>query len=169
VEPGTADDYFATEVVRLFGLQPPDFLMPSGPGTSYYRFGLDYELDRTGRISGPHKALVAAVLMPLQDLSQLDRGRIEFWKRQSSLGASLTALAVSVVDDQEPADQPPDNSYKYKEQFLFTSCLLDGHHRVQAAAELGAPARILSLVASEFSLVKSAADLAAAVLRFSND
>jgi hypothetical protein len=163
IVPGTLDDYFATDVVRLFGLEPPEYEKPSGPGTAYYKFGLEKELERTGRTTGPHKALITAIVMPLHDLSQLNRERIEFWKRQYDAGAILTAFAVSVVDSQSPAMDPPDRTYKYEEQFLFTNCMLDGHHRIQAAAEIGAPVRILSLLSSEFSLVNDFDDLIAVV------
>jgi hypothetical protein len=160
VEPGTSNDYFATDVVRLFGKEPPDYAEPSGPRTSYYRLGMDRQLDRTGRTSGPHKALVTAVVMPLHAPAQLNRERIEYWKRHHQAGLHLTAFAVSVLDNQQPAMSPADSTYPYEEQFLLTLCLLDGHHRIQAAAELGAPVRILSLLAMDFSLVENSTDLA---------
>ena len=166
IQPEAANDYFATDVVRLFGLEPPEYKIPSGPGTAYYKFGLDYELGRTGRISGPHQALVTAVVMPLHDPSRLNRARIEYWKEQHAVGHCLTAFALSVVDNQSPAMEPPDKTYKYKEQFLFTNCLIDGHHRIQAAAELGARTRILSLVSSKFSLVSDTDDLVAVLDKY---
>jgi hypothetical protein len=167
IEPGAPDDYFATDVVRLFGLEPPDYEMPSGPWTSYYKLGSDHELARTGRLSGPHKALVTAVVMPLHDPAQLDRERVEHWKQQQKAGRNLTAFAVSVLDNQQPAMEVSDPTYPYKEQFLLTSCLLDGHHRVQAAAEAGAPLRILSLLARDSSLVESVEDLTAVLGSYS--
>lgn len=166
VEPGTPDDYFSTDVVRLFGLEPPDYEKPSGPNTTYYRLGLDHELERTTRTGRSYKALVTSVAMPLHEVAQLNRNRVEYWKQQYQVGTKLTAFAVSVVDDQSPAVEPPDSTYAFKEQFLFTNCVLDGHHRIQAAAELGAPVRILSLVAREFSLVTNADDMAAVLRRY---
>ncbi|HEX3131350.1 MAG TPA: hypothetical protein VH394_28695, partial [Thermoanaerobaculia bacterium] len=157
---------FATDVVRLFGLEAPECDEPSGPWTSYYKLGPDHELARKGRLSGPHKALVTAVVMPLHDPAQLDRGRVEHWKRQLEAGRNLTAFAVSVLDNQQPAMEVRDPTYPYAEQFLLTSCLLDGHHRVQAAAETGAPLRILSLLARDFSLA-SAEDLETVLGRYS--
>jgi len=151
IAPGSPNDYFATDVVRLFGRDDPDAREPAGPGTSYYRLGVDRHLDRTGRVPGPHQALVTAVVMPLHEPSQLNRERIEHWKRQHLAGMNLTAFAVAVLDDQQPAMDPADNTYPYEEQFLLTLCTLDGHHRIQAAAELGAPVRILSLLARDFS------------------
>jgi len=158
VEPKTSNDYFATDAVRLFGSELAHD-ESADPGVAYYRFGLDFELERTGRATGQHKALVTAVAMPLHDPSQLNRDRIEFWKRQHDAGVKLTAFAVSVVDNQSPAMDPADPNYKYEEQFLLANCILDGHHRIQAAAELGVAVRILSLVRRDLSLVKNTDDL----------
>lgn len=161
IEPGAPNDYFASDVVRLSGLEPPDYNRASSPRSPYYRFGSDFDLDRTGRTTGPHKALVTAVIMPLHDPSRLSRERVDYWLRQGDSGTPLTALAVAVIDNQQPAMSPADESYPYEEQFLFTNCLLDGHHRVQAAAESGRAVRILSLLARESSLVGRAEDIPA--------
>jgi len=164
IEPGGPADYFASDVVRLCGLEPPDYEQASGPRTPYYRLGSDSGLERTGRTTGPHNALVAAVIMPLHDPSRLSRERVNYWLRQSDAGTPLTAFAVAVIDNQQPAMSPADPSYPYEEHFLFTNCLLYGHHRVQAAAESGRAVRILSLLARESSLVERVEDISA-VLR----
>ncbi|MBX7245803.1 MAG: hypothetical protein K1X53_09905 [Candidatus Sumerlaeaceae bacterium] len=147
VEPGTVDDYFATDVTRLFGLEPPEYELPKNPQTPYYRFGTDASMDRTGRLRGPHKALITSVIMPLHNPDDLHRARVDFWRAQSDAGVPMTALAVGIIDNQAPALEPKDPTYPYEEQFLFTNCLLDGHHRAQAAAESGVPLRILSFLA----------------------
>ncbi len=160
IEPGAPDDYFATEVVRLSGLEPPDLTEPSGPRTPYYQLGSNVGIkNRMGRTTSPHRTLATSVVMPLQLPNQLSRERIDFWKREAQQGNTLTALAVSVVDNQSPAMMPADPDYEYEEQILLTNCLLDGHHRVQAASELGVPIRILSLVAKDHCLVQSASDI----------
>ena len=141
--------------VICFGRDDSDSREPADPRTSYYRLGMDRHPDRTGRTPGPHKTLVTAIVMPLHEPSQLNRERIAYWKRQHQAGMNLTAFAVAVLDDQQPAMDPADNTYPYEEQFLLTLCVLDGHHRVQAAAELGAPVRILSLLTRDFSLALS--------------
>ncbi len=160
IAPGSSNDYFATDVARLFGRQDIDDAEPVGPRTAYYRLGVDRDLERTGRIHGPHKALVTAVVMPLHDPARLNRDRIEYWKRQHHAGMILTAFAVAVLDNQAPAMDPADSTYPYEEQFLLTLCPLDGHHRIQAAAELGAPVRILSLLARDCSFTRSYEDIA---------
>jgi hypothetical protein len=125
-----------------------------------FRLGVDRALDRTGRVPGPHQALVTAVVMPLQEPAHLTRDRIDYWKQQHHAGRHFTAFAVAVLDNQQPAMAPADDTYPYEEQFLLTLCLLDGHHRMQAAAEVGVPVRILSLLAKEFSLASSSEDIA---------
>ncbi len=104
--------------------------------------------------------------MPLHDPSLLDRERVDYWLRRHHAGTSLTAFAVAVVDNQQPAMSQADESYAYAEQFLFTNCLLDGHHRVQAAAESGGTVRILSLLAPESSLVRNPEDISAVLRRY---
>lgn len=152
---GASNDYFVTDAVRLFGFEAffYDDTEPGGPGTSYYRLGVDRQLDRTGRIGGSHKALVTAIAMPLQEPSYLNRERVEYWKRQHQAGLPLTEFAVAVLDKQAPATDPAgaDTTYPYEEQYLLTLCPLDGHHRMQAAAELGVSVRILSLLARGWS------------------
>ena len=123
VEPGEPDDYFASDVVRLSGLEPPDYSKPSSPRTSYYRFGADCELDRAGRTTGPHKALVTAVIMPLHEPLRLNRERVEYWLRQLDIGIPLTAFGVAVIDNQQPAMSPADDSYP------------DGHSRFRCCLD----------------------------------
>jgi hypothetical protein len=160
ISPGAEDDYFATDVVRMSGLEPPEFQSPSSPMTFYYRFGSDHVLaGRTGRLGGPHKALVTAVAMPLHDSTELDRERIEYWKHKWRHGTVLTAFAISVLDDQSPAMKPVDQSYPYEEQLLLSLCILDGHHRIQAAAEIGERVRILTLLSKDFSLHTKTEDI----------
>jgi hypothetical protein len=167
IEPGASNDYFSTDVVRLFGFKDPDYPELAGPRTSYYRLGSDRQLERTGRVLGPHQALVTAVVMPLHEPAELNRERIEYWKRQHNAGMNLTAFAVSVLDNQAPAMAPADNTYPYHEQFLLSICPLDGHHRIQAAAELGVPMRILSLLTIEFSFVRYRDDIATVLRSYS--
>ncbi len=166
IRPGDPDDYFSTDVVKLSGFEPPDYKEPGGPETAYYRFGSDSVLGRTDWIGDPYKALITSVVMPTQNVESLNRERIEYWKEQYSKGVNLTAFAVSVIDNQATATSPYDENYEYNEQFLFTHCLIDGHHRTQAASELGVPLRILSFITQEYSLVRNKEDIPTVINRY---
>lgn len=124
VRPGTPEDLFTGE----------------DPMSSYYRLGPDLPLVRPGE-SAECPSLLRAVAMPLHDPGALDRGRVEHWKQAALAGAPMTALAVAALNVQ---DTMP-------EDVLLGCCLLDGHHRLQAAAELGVPARILVYAAVQHS------------------
>ena len=152
VAPGASDDYFATDVIRLFGLEAPEYEKPQDPGTHYYRLGSSHKLavPYAGCVT---RTLLTQIAMPLQDPATLDKERVKFWKSKALAGHPLTAFAVSVLNYQSPAfvpdRQPPvqkgDKDYPYNSQMLLTHCLLDGHHRVQAASENDSPVRILTL------------------------
>ncbi len=98
--------------------------------------------------------------MPLQDSATLERSRVQYWKSRSGTGHPLTAFAVSVLDNQSPASKKGNKDYPYGGQMLLTHCLLDGHHRVQAASETDSPVRILTLLAPFASNVGSDFDFA---------
>ena len=121
-----------------------------------------HDVSHSASDAGRHDLTARRALLPAHDRPDVHR--------KQTRTTSITNVTWQVggldlervgVDDQAPAMEPPDPTYAYEEQFLFTNCVLDGHHRIQAAAELGAPVRILSLVAEDFSLVKSAGDLTA--------
>ncbi len=143
VHPGAPEDFFATEVARLHG-------KGTDPATPYYRFGQPRALAAREASAG-EAALLVTVAMPIHDLSKLDRDRVDHWKRAALSGEQLTALAVAVLNIQAPFDPPFEVGYPYVEQFLLGCCLLDGHHRLQAAAELESPARILVYASDEQS------------------
>jgi hypothetical protein len=113
-------------------------------------------MPRRGYDGHEYAALLTAVAMPLHDVARLDRSRVEHWKTRASSGWTPTAVALSVLDGQMPATSGWRGPPAEDEQFLLTHVVLDGHHRLQAAAELGVPARILSFWSEEFSLVKTA-------------
>src|SRR4029077_12174479 len=91
------------------------------------------------------RTLLTQIAMPLQDPATLNRDRVEFWKSKARAGRPLTAFAVSVLDYQSPVGQRDHRDYPYTSQMLLTHCVLDGHHRVQAASEINSPVRILTL------------------------
>ncbi len=61
--------------------------------------------------------------------------------------ASGTALALAVLDVRSPADWNEDRSKDITEHWCLTHYLLDGHHKLNAAAEARKPLRLLSFIA----------------------
>lgn len=169
VEPGSEDDFFVTDVTRLFGQDNE----PAGSDIPYFRFTLHHELVRS---SSPHqyrtamqrKALVSSVIMPLHSPEMLVNKRVEYWKHQIQRGNHATAFAITIIDRQAPADGKADSTYPYEEQILVANCLIDGHHRVQAATELGTPLRLLSFVSIEYSLISGKKEFRAVLEPFSH-
>jgi hypothetical protein len=70
---------------------------------------------------------------------------INLYKDALSQGDLPTALAVSVLDVKQPSfwDGNPD----VNEHWCLSHYLLDGHHKMYAASELGVPVSILSFLA----------------------
>ena len=69
-------------------------------------------------------------------------------------GALPAAVAVSTLDISQPA-MADDNS-DYYEHWALTHFLLDGHHKLEAAAATGRPLQLLALVAADASLAGEA-------------
>lgn len=126
VEPGSADDLFVHEVVDMF--ERGEEVNDQGP---YYRLVPKW-------VVAQHAAL-AAIVAPLHATASLDPERVRYWRRQFELGVRPTALALSVVDVQERQVAGPEPSILH----LLTFFLLDGHHRLMAAADLRLPVRLL--------------------------
>jgi hypothetical protein len=158
--PGADNDYFAGDVVALFGLAPPEYKRPEDPGTPYYRFADDRVLREPGATTS---SLLTQIIMPLHDPRSLDRQRVEYWKERARCGEPLTAFGVSLFDVQSPAvlksESARDDDYPHGALMLLTHCLLDGHHRTAAASELGAPIRLLTLLNVQASCVADGRDV----------
>lgn len=166
VEPGSERDFFANDVMRLFGRERGVDSEPFGPDVPYYRFTETQTLHRTGRHSGSYRALAMSTVMPLHSPEMLNRTRVEHWKDQIRAGQVATGFAVSILDQQAPEADPLDLMYPYEEHFMLVNCLLDGHHRMQAASELAAPVRILTMLAVDYSLSQKLEDIEAATSPF---
>jgi hypothetical protein len=77
----------------------------------------------------------------------LHANAISEYKNTLSQEVVPTALAISILDIKQPAvwEGNPD----FTEHWCLSHYLLDGHHKVYAASELGKPLSILSFLALE--------------------
>jgi hypothetical protein len=84
------------------------------------------------------------IALPLVLENQLKRSSIEDYKSRLQEGESPTALALSIVDVRHP--------HSRWFEWTLAHFLLDGHHKMMAASELGAPISLLSFLSLGESL-----------------
>jgi hypothetical protein len=79
----------------------------------------------------------------------LDAETIDDWRRQLVGGARPTALALGLLEAQEPAllEHEPNPA----RHLCLAHFLLDGHHRVAASAQAAKPVTILSFLSLDES------------------
>jgi hypothetical protein len=77
-----------------------------------------------------------------------DRDRVAEYS-VAEAGEPGTAVAYSLLDALQPAMGEADDYY---EHWVLTHFLLDGHHKIEAAARDGRPVRLLSLLDERISI-----------------
>jgi hypothetical protein len=139
--PGGPKDYFANEAVATWGLDPY-FGVPESPRTPYYRLGTA----PLGDVSYGGKMLGVALGVPLYPPTQKVMNRqevIDTYRNTLHEGSeNPTAFALGLVDDRGPAvwDGP---APEYSRHLIVTLYILDGHHKVAAAAAEHVPLQFL--------------------------
>jgi hypothetical protein len=138
VLPGTPTDYFRNEQVTTWGVDPV-VGSADDPGTPYYRtFETPVRTD----------AHLYEFIVPMVPPNWNDTARVVEYA--ASVGSSpATAVAYSLLDVLQPA---MDEGEDYYEHWVLTHFLLDGHHKVEAAAATGRPIRLLGLVDERISI-----------------
>ncbi|HYZ53639.1 MAG TPA: hypothetical protein VE733_09090 [Streptosporangiaceae bacterium] len=144
VTPVAEDDYFAHEQVTTWGLD--DFWgLPENPRTPYYR---TFETPVTA------SAHLYEFVVPMVPPTWNDRARVQQYAQALETSSLPTAVAVSTLDISQPALD--DQSSDYYEHWALIHFLLDGHHKLEAAAATGRSLQLLTLVAIDASLAKEA-------------
>lgn len=135
VTPMQEGDYFAHEQLEHRG--PDSFWgLPQFPQTQYYRAGT-YPISATDT--------VFEFVVPMVPPYWNDAKRVQVHERQLLAGGTPTALALSIIDVTQPWNSP-------LAHWGLTHFLLDGHHKVDAAARRNLPLRILCVIALEEGL-----------------
>lgn len=163
--PCDPDDYFARESVAFFGLDPATGV-PDNPRVRYWRAGESVLPDGLGaeriRVTEtgnrlPSPQLFFHLLAPMEPPHVLDRDRIDHFRRELESGARPAALGVSALDVRAKAVDPgpaADEAWIDATAWCLTTLLLDGHHKVQAAAEAGKPIQLLTFVSRAASVAE---------------
>ena len=101
---------------------------------------LSYKSNENGKRRGLFEFVV-----PMFPKNHLRADTISSYKNAFSHGVLPTALAVSILDVKQPANW--NGNPELTKHWCLSHYLLDGHHKVYAAAEQGTPVSILSFEA----------------------
>jgi hypothetical protein len=148
VAPSEPRDYFSHEQVATWGVDT-FWGLPAHPRTVYYR---TYETPVSDE-QHLYEFVVPMVPPTWNDRATVDQF-IELLRGECL--TPPTAVAVSTLDVCQPASGHGTDHY---EHWALTHFLLDGHHKLEAAARLGVPLTLLTLLSVGGSLVNDA-DLA---------
>lgn len=140
VRPVEDGDYFAEEQVATWGIDS-FWGLPEHPQTPYYR---TYE---TAIDPDSH---LFEFIVPMVPPSWNDGARVAEHRERLTKSSRPTAIAVSLLDVCQPAVD--DHSRDYFAHWALTHFLLDGHHKVEAAAEAGESLQLLALLSVDASL-----------------
>lgn len=126
VVPGQEGDYFSGEQVATWGIDQ-FWGLPEYPHTPYYR---------TYETAVDANAHLYEFVVPLVPPTWNARERVEEYAEAMGRGSVPTAVAVSMLDVCEPAVGTSVDHYRH---WGLTHFLLDGHHKMEAAAAVGSP------------------------------
>jgi hypothetical protein len=142
--PGSPEDYFVGEQVDLWGIDG-FWGLPHFPKTEYYR--------AASVPLGDGKQLFEFVV-PMFPSSWLTGETVEKYRDQLRRGGCPTAVALSILDVKQPADW--EGTPEITQHWCLAHYLLDGHHKVYAAASEGFPTRLLSFLAIDEGISQGA-------------
>jgi hypothetical protein len=145
VYPATEHDYYSHEQVATWGIDS-FWGLPEYPQTPYYRT-FEARVD-----DGAH---LYEFVVPMVPPGWNEQERVRSYRNRLSAGDLLTAVAMSTLDLCQPADKS-DAAPDYYQHCGLTHFLLDGHHKLQAASDVGASLQLLSLIAVDASLATEA-------------
>ncbi len=134
IQPGEKADYFVDEQLALW--EDDGGWGPLSPKTEYYR--LCTKSMRKGR--GLFEFLV-----PMFPRDRLDRERLMEYEALYNNGAMPTAVSVSVLDVKSPAVWRGEKDIT--SHWCLAHYLIDGHHKVCAAATSNKPLTLVSFLA----------------------
>lgn len=138
VSPGDDLDYFTREQLQTWDLDQDLDGTAQAPGTSYYRLG------GQGLHWFAGKNLLFEFLVPMFSPERNNPATVDDYITALQAGILPVAVAVSVADRARPWHEAPQLDATH---WSLTHFLIDGHHKVQAAARNGATIRLLSFLA----------------------
>ncbi|WP_341909700.1 hypothetical protein [Ferrovibrio terrae] len=135
VKLGGGGDYFAAEQVENYNGVDPFWGLPHHPKVPYYRPASRETIDlgaTTGKLFN--------FIIPMFPESWLDAARTQDYVARMKEGIEPTAVAVSILDVKAPATSG-------EAHWCMAHYLLDGHHKLAAAARSAKPMTLIAFVA----------------------
>lgn len=136
--PGDRHDYFVSEQIALWG-EDTFWCLPHDPRVAYFRAG-DQDIGERRRLFN--------FIVPMFPTKWLTMSTVAEYKEALRTKASGTAVSIAVLDVRGPATFAGEPWPDPEEHWCLTHYLLDGHHKLHAASEMGKPLRLLSFLAS---------------------
>lgn len=135
VKPGEKTDYFAEEQIALWDIDG-FWGMPHFPKTEYYRLRTQKMKESRGLFE---------FLIPMFPHNWLDSKRLAEYETKYSNNKMPSAVCISVLDVKSPEDF--DGEKDITSHYCLAHYLIDGHHKVYAAAKIGKPLTLISFLA----------------------
>lgn len=143
IYPMRPGDYFAEEQDATWKSSEGFWGLPENPRTPYYRTD-------TRKLDGDHRLFEFVV--PMVPPSWNDPSRVSVHAQQLKNSARPTSVAFGVLDVRQRAvASTPEEALVH---WGLTHFLLDGHHKLEAAANSGARLQLLSLISIGESLAE---------------
>jgi hypothetical protein len=142
VIPAASNDYFVHEQLALWSV-PQFWGLPHSPKVPYYR--------SHNQILGTHTALYEFVV-PMIPPTWLDAETWQGYQTRMLANEQPTALAISILDIKQPANWVGDPMVN--EHWCLTHFVLDGHHKLYAAAHVHKPLTLVSFLAINESIAR---------------
>lgn len=140
VRPYERQDYFALEDVEyqdeFYLVGPPE---PHNPKTEYYRINGRSGLTINDDV---YTARAFDFVVPVIAKEALDRARVEYYKDAFVRGEHPTVVALSLLDIKGP-------NLNDRVHWCLAHYVLDGHHKLAAAAETGSEIGLIAFIAHE--------------------
>ena len=125
------DDYFETEQREAWGVDHERYEI-----SGYYRDGTSRMINETDRLF--------EFLVPLQPIDRIDQTRLAHYQTLVRNEGRPTAVGLGILDIHGHYDSP-------QSHWIFTNYLIDGHHKVEAAAMEHGAVTLLSFISIDHS------------------
>jgi len=134
IVPSTHGDYFFEEQVEAWGPDTGDEGGTHDPKSEYYR---------TETMPFASQSTLFEFIVPMFPHRSLRQGTIDLYLSILKQQTIPTALAISILDVKQAVDLQAE----IKTHWCLAHFLLDGHHKVFAASQVGKPITMLSFLA----------------------